>query len=212
MRLQKTSKLEKLVGGLSTPSKMPTFSYGLPARECKIGSILRKRSNTTCSKCYAMKGMYVFPNVYKAQYRRLRLLSNDLHKWEQAMITLLRAKLAKREKIFRWHDSGDLQSVEHFEAIVRIARALPSVKFWLPTRERQIVSDYTRDRTIPRNLVVRVSATTIGQTQKPVNGTVSSSVGAGKGYACPAYRQGGHCGDCRACWKRSVKNVDYPLH
>ncbi len=199
-----------MVGGLSTPSKMPTFSYGLPARECKIGSLLRKRKNTVCSKCYALKGMYSFPNVQRAQYRRLRLLGKNLHKWEQAMISLLRAKLAKREKIFRWHDSGDLQSAAHFQAIVNIARSLPNVQFWLPTRERGIVADYVGK--IPRNLVVRVSATTIGQTQKPVFGTVSSSVGSGIGYQCPAYKQGGKCGDCRACWKKSVKLVDYPLH
>ena len=33
----KTSEALKIVGGLSKPSKMPGWSYGLPAKECKTG-------------------------------------------------------------------------------------------------------------------------------------------------------------------------------
>ena len=38
----KTSEALKLVGGLSKPSKMPGWAYGLPAKECKTGSKLVK--------------------------------------------------------------------------------------------------------------------------------------------------------------------------
>jgi hypothetical protein len=31
----KTSEALKLVGGLSKPSKMPGWAYGIPAKECK---------------------------------------------------------------------------------------------------------------------------------------------------------------------------------
>ncbi len=34
----KTSEAWKIVGGLSKPSKMPGWSIGLPAKECKTGS------------------------------------------------------------------------------------------------------------------------------------------------------------------------------
>jgi len=61
----------QIVGGLSKPSKMPGWAYGLPAPECKTGSKLRDIPNSTCSGCYAMKGCYVFPVVQAAQYRRL---------------------------------------------------------------------------------------------------------------------------------------------
>ena len=33
----KTSEALKIVGGLSKPSKMPGWAYGLPAAECKTG-------------------------------------------------------------------------------------------------------------------------------------------------------------------------------
>ena len=32
-----TQEALKIVGGLSKPSKMPGWAYGLPAKECKTG-------------------------------------------------------------------------------------------------------------------------------------------------------------------------------
>ena len=51
-----TQEALKIVGGLSKPSKMPGWAYGLPAAECKTGSKLAQQDNTTCSGCYALKG------------------------------------------------------------------------------------------------------------------------------------------------------------
>ena len=57
----KTSEALKIVGGLSKPSKMPGWAYGLPAAECKTGSKLAQVPGSVCSGCYALKGCYVFP-------------------------------------------------------------------------------------------------------------------------------------------------------
>lgn len=200
------------MGGLSTPSKMPGYAYGIPAVRCKVGSILRDRKGSVCSKCYARKGMYVFPVVKRAQERRLHILSSNLPDWQENMIQLLERKYARREKVFRWHDSGDLQSSEHLEAIVTIANRLPTIRFWLPTKEYGIVREYLRTKVFPANLTVRVSAPMIGQSIPPIPGTVVSTVGAGVGYACKAPAQGGHCGDCRACWNSAIPSVDYAKH
>ena len=71
----KTSEALKLVGGLSKPSKMPGWAYGIPAKECKTGSKLVNVSGSTCEGCYALKGCYVFKVVQEAQYRRLAVSS-----------------------------------------------------------------------------------------------------------------------------------------
>ena len=64
------------VGGLSDPSKVPGKAYGLPAQACNVGSILHLIKGSTCEKCYALdRGMYVMPNVKKAQARRLAAIS-----------------------------------------------------------------------------------------------------------------------------------------
>ena len=59
----KTSEAWKLVGGLSKPSKMPGWSIGIPAAECKTGSKLRLIPKSVCADCYALKGCYVFKVV-----------------------------------------------------------------------------------------------------------------------------------------------------
>ena len=92
----KVSELEKLVGGLSTPSKMPGFAYGIPAWECKIGKFLRKKKGSVCFFCYAFKGMYVFRVVKEAQARRLKILLSDMFAWKRAMISLLEKKYARK--------------------------------------------------------------------------------------------------------------------
>ena len=103
-----TQQAWDLVGGLSKPSKMPGWAYGIPAKECKTGSKLRLVKGSTCYNCYALKGCYVFKVVQDAQYRRLASIKHEL--WTGAMALLINSK---KSKVFRWHDSGDVQDEDH---------------------------------------------------------------------------------------------------
>jgi hypothetical protein len=104
----KVSEARENVGGLSNPSKMPSKSYGLPAQACKVGGQLRAVKGSTCENCYAYdRGMYGFPVVKKAQARRLATITRE--DWAPSM-----ARAINKDKYFRWHDSGDIQNVEHF--------------------------------------------------------------------------------------------------
>ena len=83
----KTSEAWDLVGGLSKPGKMPGWSIGIPAKECKTGAKLRLVQGSVCYDCYALKGCYVFKVVQDAQYRRLHAIKDPA--WVQAMIFCL---------------------------------------------------------------------------------------------------------------------------
>ena len=107
------------VGGLSKPSKMPSYGYSLSAFKCKVGSKLREVLNSTCANCYALKGRYIFPNVQEALDRRMDKLQNN-PKWVDAMIYLI-LHYCTKTKVFRWHDSGDLQSVGQLIYIVTVS-------------------------------------------------------------------------------------------
>ena len=73
----------KIIGGsLSKPSKMPGWSIGLPAKECKTGGKLQKVPGSVCFDCYALKGCYVFKVVQDAQYRRLAAIKDP--QWVQS--------------------------------------------------------------------------------------------------------------------------------
>ena len=74
----KVKTADALVGGLSAPSKMPCKSFSISAFECITGSRLRKIAGSVCSKCYALKGRYVFPKVQAALDRRLGVLARAL--------------------------------------------------------------------------------------------------------------------------------------
>lgn len=202
------AQADKLVGGLSAPSKMPCHSFSISAFECITGSRLRKIAGSVCSKCYALKGRYVFPNVQAALDRRLGVLARAL---ADSMFRLqyigAMALLIKRNPFFRWHDSGDLQSNAHFKLICDIARATPDTMHWLPTKEAKFVQG-----DIPANLIVRLSAPHIDQ-PAPASFAHTSTVVSDKAQAtCRAFERGGKCGPCRACWDPAVKNVAYFQH
>jgi hypothetical protein len=202
----KTSEAIKITHTLSNPSKMPGFSYGLPALECKTGSKLRKVPGTPCYGCYALKGCYVFPDVKAAQYKRLRALTRD--SWTMAMAHQINSK---RSKWFRWHDSGDVQSLEHMQKILTVCRLTPNTKHWLPTQERPYLP---APEEVPNNLIIRLSGSKVDG-PAPTAWTHTSSVvttGRLSGYHCPAPNQGGKCRECRACWTKSIKNVSYGKH
>ena len=197
-----TKEAWALVGGLSKPSKMPGWSIGIPAKECKTGSKLRLIPKSVCYKCYALKGCYVFKVVQEAQYKRLKAISHP--DWVQAMTTLINSK---KPDVFRWHDSGDVQDLQHLKKIFEVCRATPAKRHWMPTREAWIKDHMA---SCPDNLVVRFSSPMVDQ--EPVKSWANTSTVSTKSRSCPAPDNNNECGSCRACWDPLVKNVEYGKH
>ena len=180
--------VDQNVGGMSDASKMPWKSWSLNSNDCKLGSALKFIEGTVCSKCYADKGNYNYPNVVLAQDKRLASLS------------------------------GDIQTVEMLEDIAYIASRVPEIKFWLPTRETTIFKQWFLENNPPDNLCIRFSANVIGKPVThglaSLNKNLSESAVnyTDKDYEeCPAPKQDNSCGSCRKCWDPTVK-VGYLLH
>ena len=151
----------------------------------------------------------MFPNVQDALHRRLDSITQS--DWVDWMVALIGRK--EKSGFFRWHDSGDLQSMEHLQSIIEIANRLPSIRFWLPTREIGLMLKFVRvhgSDSIPDNLTIRVSAAMVGGDAVSIDGCYTSRVDAHG--TCPAPKQGNQCVDCRACWSKSVNCVTYSLH
>ena len=204
-----------ITGGLTKTSKMPCDTYSLSALDCKVGSKLRLVEGSTCFDCYALKGNYKrFHNsIYKAMKRRKASLEHSL--WVQAMVKLIEAQAQRNGDFFRWHDSGDIQSIKHLKQIIEVARLTPGILHWLPTREVTIVKSCSS--LIPRNLIIRVSAPMIdGKALDHFDNTstvISSTLKARKNdFICKASFQGGECKKCRACWDKNIKNIAYLKH
>lgn len=210
-----------VAGPLGYPSKMPGTSYGISAKACITGAKLAQVEGSVCHGCYALKANYLYPSVKMAHDKRIAGLSNPL--WTAAMVTMLQAvhKSGRGRSgpidsgWHRWHDSGDLQSVEHLTKICAVAAMTPEIKHWLPTREAGIVARYRKaGGIVPGNLTIRVSATMVdgdASQAAPHTSGVHHNAPA-KGHVCPAPQQEGKCGPCRACWSQEVKHVSYHLH
>ena len=196
---------------LSQTSKMPCKSISLDAELCNTGSKLAKIPNTPCNKCYALRGFYNMPSVKKAMQDRLEFMTSEY--FVERMIHLL-----ANEDYFRWFDSGDVQSYKMANDIVTIADNTPWCIQWLPSKEYAIWRKVLKNRTLPSNLILRMS-TPVDDT-KPMKGfkhtstTYTSPVSKAlplTGVECKAHlNEHYECGTCRACWNIEVGNVAYP--
>ena len=210
----KLKQIEKKIGTLSNPSKMPSYAWGISAKKCVTGSKLAKIKGTICYECYALNGHYLFPVVINAHKIRLDAIKKS--EWVNYMaelLTLKYKKLAKSRLFHRWFDSGDIQSHEHLMKIFKVCELTPHIKYWLATREYKIV-DQIKEEDVPKNLCLRVSAIKV-DSPPPKFWKWTSGVHKDKpavGRECPAPKQNGECGSCRACWSREVKQVSYKEH
>jgi len=203
---------------LSDTSKMPCKSWSVSALACKTGSKLAQVSGSVCFKCYALGGFYRMPNVSSANQKRLSLMCQK--GWIETMVKKIHSE--ETSGFFRWFDSGDLQSLKNLKDIVRIALALPEIRFWLPTKEYSIISEYFElYGPFPENLTVRLSAYMVDKagpdSLAAAMGLTTSEVATNPQPSetqrvCPSSKQGNKCLDCRACWQPTVQTVVYRLH
>jgi hypothetical protein len=213
-----------VTGTLSKPSKMPCPGYSIPASSCRTGSKLKHVPGSTCFNCYAADdpewlqqegrvssfNHYIYPACRKGLGRRLESLRHPL--WVPAMILQIRRYATDGH--FRWHDSGDIQGIEHLRNIAIIAEHT-DVLHWIPTREYRDLDRYLElFGDFPDNLIVRVSAHFVEE-GAPKRFPLSSIVvehSSQTEFNCPAPKQDKECRDCRACWDPNVKTVAYRIH
>lgn len=250
-------------GGMSLPGKMPCITYSMLAGgpidpgtvdrlekkgidprllavrgTCPHGASLAQVPGTVCYGCYAGGGNYLRPNVIAAMARRAdmtRKALKDPGRTERWIESIVGSIERAGGDVFRWHDSGDIMGPSHLDAVVEVARRVPRVRFWLPTKEHGTVRDWISARgarALPGNLNVRLSARMLFERMRVAPPLTSSSVASGEGFKCPAtyyedwkerYAFGTRkvkgkvvptptCGPCRACWDRGTANVDYAYH
>lgn len=198
----KSFEAMEIVGGLTQPSKLPCYSYDIPIESCKTGMKLAKKKGTVCSECYGGAGWYPI-RKYK-QDARLRALRNP--RWTEAMIILIE-RLSP--DFFRWHDIGDVQSLEHLQKIFDVCLGTPDTKHWLPTHEHKLIEVAIKSRgmKVPDNLNIQLSADMLDEAG-PVKlarelGLTISAVSTDGQYSCPAPDQFNSCQNCRKCWDRN---------
>lgn len=223
--MMKLKDIKVVLGGdLGKTTKMPGYSFGLDTSACAVGSGLQKVCGSVCEKCYARRLENIRPSVKLGHERRTHAVHEAMKsyegraRWVISMVERLWQKyegVPEQGRYFRWHDSGDIQGVLHLHMIAVVASELPDIRFWLPTKEKKMVKSYLRKYgSFPSNLLVRVSSAMIDAA--PLKGFTHTStvhhLEDAYGRECPAYLQGGECGECRACWSSQIANISYKKH
>ena len=199
IKLSKTSKLDGIK------------SWSLQALDTCPGSKNADGSLVdACSGCYATTGMYNFPNV-----KAPRLDNKDDWKredWTTDMILAL-----KKEKYFRWFDSGDMYALELANKIYTIMEATPHVKHWLPTRMAKFPKFNTilsKMQALP-NVMVRFSSDSVmGQYTKEHGSVIVPTLADVNDNMSPclAYESDGKCNGCRKCYDKEIPVIAYIAH
>ena len=197
---------------LSKTSKLGTKSWSLQAIETCPGSKGADGNLVpACSGCYATTGMYHFGPVKAVR-------ADNKADWQRAGWTADMVKALSKETHFRWFDSGDMYAIELAEKIYSIAKATPTTKHWIPTRMAKFpkfADVIARMQALP-NVMVRFSSDAVDGSYTPgVHGStiLPEGMAAPAGVTvCQAPEQDGKCLDCRACWSKSVSNVNYKKH
>ena len=126
--------------------------------------------------------------------------------------------------------------------IIEVALLMPQCAFWLPTKEKLLINTFLNDGGVfPSNMTIRLSAPMVNQyvaNDRVNTSSVHNNTLEVVGHICPASRchkvskneyvyldsitmgnmrenktlDVGHCGDCRACWDKSIANISYPKH
>lgn len=199
IKLSKTSKLDGIK------------SWSLEALETCPGSIGSDgKLVDACSGCYATTGMYVMKNV-----KAPRAFNKE--DWKRADFVTEFIDALKKEKYFRWFDSGDAYSYSLIEKIYEIMKATPWVKHWLPTRMYKFdkfKGILDQMNALP-NVMVRFSSDSVTGEYNASHGSVifpADSVAPVGVKVCEAYQHEGKCNGCRACYSKDVKVIGYPAH
>jgi hypothetical protein len=201
---------------LSKTSKMPKKckSWSTEAIVTCPGSIKSKKDGVVelvdaCKGCYATTGMYHMPNVKAPRVHN----KEDWKRkdWVGDMITAI-----TKDELFRWFDSGDAYDLRLVKKIKEVIEGTPTTKHWFPTRQHKFPKFAKMLAEIAElpNAIVRLSSDSVtgGIIEGDNTSTIYSDELPEGATMCGAYTRDGKCGDCRACWDKTVKVIAYPAH
>lgn len=155
--------------------------------------------------CYATRGFYV---VQRTRYRSiLDYLRDEPDAYREQLLE--EVSRLRPGSVFRFHTSGDLESVRHIRIVRDVVMSRPDVPFYLYTRSWRIPA---LRRAIERYLFGLPNLTVWGScdatTDEPPDGWRSARVfptaDAVQGYGPVCPEQTGRrasCSDCGLCWR-----------
>tara|TARA_R110000868_G_scaffold77213_1_gene221351 strand:- start:745 stop:1395 length:651 start_codon:yes stop_codon:yes gene_type:complete len=211
---------------LSNPSKLNSESFALPVDDevCKgrIDQITNELLEK-CKFCYAdNRGFYSMPGTKRVREDNLAIIKENVETFIFFMVGKLNRK---RNKEFRWFDSGDIFSIEFIKALIEVCNNTKQTTHWIPTtswnyNESDKIEFLALLQVLQSLPNVRLRASNPGANQVlnkevyPLQSVVVDKLGKSTKelFYCPASLQAGKCGTCKACYKSTLKTIAYLKH
>jgi len=172
--------------------------------------VLTCRNDAPCARdCYAMKSWRMFENVRDCWTHNLTLWETDPGAFESSLLAAL--SLTSGPRFFRWHVAGDIPDAEYPQMVVRVAKALPEIKFLIFTKQYELINK--AGFTQPANLAIIFSAWPGLTMDNPYNYPVAwMQDGAETRVPDSVIECPGYCDTCGMCWALPTIGKDIVFH
>lgn len=128
-----------------------TFKNGEKVTDCK-------GTCTNCADCmnacYAINSCKRFPNVTKNRVENTLQLREDI---EQHFADIYWTIKDNNINVVRYTESGEIENINQFMHLYWLAMDLKSVKFYLYTKNYNVLREFFNNHVLPNNLVVLIS-------------------------------------------------------
>lgn len=149
--LTQNSKMKK-----SSLEGLTVVNWTIPAFQSKTGLRTCPNAGACAAGCYARMGAYVWSNVQAAHEAKLALTQGP--EFVSTMVSEIQSWLKKRTvknlKV-RWHDAGDVYSLEYLKKLVEVMRFFETdkrVSFYAYTKQVQLIKE--NSDILPSNFTV----------------------------------------------------------
>ena len=156
--------------------------------------------------CYALKAWCMYEDTREAWSANLHTATTEPAAFFDSIITYLHTRRRPR-RFFRWHPSGEVFSQAYANGIMRVARACPTTRFLVYTKQTGI--DWRR---APANLTIRYSQWPGMRAHgRGPRAWVADPAQPDRRIPREAYHCPGDCSRCRVCWS-PLPNVVFNKH
>lgn len=130
------------------------YKDGTPVSDC-LGTCGAVNCSECQKACYAVSMVKRYKDARKARIQNtLQLRENIEQHFSDMADTIRRDNI----RIVRYTDSGEIESYEQFDRLSNLAAAMPNVRFYLYTKNYNVLRAYfDSGRELPANMVVLIS-------------------------------------------------------